>query len=197
VVGRPRDRRARYGPNADDVVDLLEQLDRLSATQILALAAAGAALTGDRGPGEPPAGEPDPRLVAARARLRTLAESHGRMPALRAVGDEVADWAASLVHWFPAGVAGGSEARSEISPRMAALPVVLDAAYATVMEDLLTEEEADLLCATWEEAVPDDAVPDLAEPAEGEDAPDPDAAEPANADATTTGIEADAEDLPR
>jgi hypothetical protein len=77
------------------------------------------------------------------------------MDALRAVGDEIADWAASLVHWFPAGVAGGSEARSEIPPRMAALPVVLDAAYATAMEDLLTEEETDLLCAAWDEVVPD------------------------------------------
>ena len=32
-----------------------------------------------------------------------------------------------------------------ISPRMAVLPVVLDAAYATVMWDLLTAEERDLI----------------------------------------------------
>jgi hypothetical protein len=152
---RRRDRRSRFGPNADDVLDLLEQLDRLSTADVLGLAAAGAALTGERGPGEPADTRPDPRLAAARRRMRTLAETHGRLAALRAVGDEIADWAASLVHWFPAGIAGGSEARSEIPPRLAALPVVLDAAYATVMEDLLTEEEADLLCAAWDEVVPD------------------------------------------
>jgi hypothetical protein len=89
------------------------------------------------------------------------------MAPLRAVGDEIADWASSLVHWFPAGIAGGSEARSEISPRMAALPVVLDAAYATVMEDLLTEEETDLLCAAWDEIVPDADEVEVAGPGDG------------------------------
>ena len=29
-----------------------------------------------------------------------------RDEAVRAIGDEVADWAASTTHWFPAGVAG-------------------------------------------------------------------------------------------
>lgn len=152
---RRKDRRSRFGPNADDVLDLLEQLDRLSTAEVLCLAAAGAALTGDRGPGELPITQSDPRLAAARGHMRRLAEAHGRMSALRAVGDEIADWASSLAHWFPAGVAGGSEARSEMSPRMAALPVVLDAAYATVMEDLLPEEETSLLCAAWDEMVPD------------------------------------------
>ncbi|MCU0482856.1 MAG: hypothetical protein MUC54_01050 [Chloroflexi bacterium] len=152
---RPRNRRSRFGPNADDVTALLEQLERLSMAEVLGLAAAGEALGSDRGPAEPPRSEPDPRLAEARTRLRRLAEAHDRTGALRAVGDEIADWAASLAHWFPAGIAGGSEARSEISPRMAALPAVLDAAYATVMEDLLTEDDADLLCAAWDDVVPD------------------------------------------
>jgi hypothetical protein len=173
---RPRDRRSRFGPNADDVVDFLEQVERLSTAEILALAAAGAALVGDRGPAEPPVAEPDPRLAEARARTRRLAETHDRTSALRAVGDEIAHWATSLAHWFPAGVAAGSEARSEIPPRMAALPVVLDAAYATVMEDLLTEDEADLLCAAWDEIVPDgdeQAVADAAPPPEDPPRQDP------------------------
>lgn len=149
------DQRARFGPNADDVVALLEQLDHLATAEVVSLAAAGRAMTGDDGPDGPGTIDPASPRAAARTRLRALADEHGRLPALRAVGDEVATWAASVAHWFPAGIAGGTEARSEISPRLAALPAVLDAAYATVMEDLLTEEETDLLCATWDEVVPD------------------------------------------
>jgi hypothetical protein len=192
---RRRDRRSRFGPNADDVLDLLEQLDRLSTADVLGLAAAGAALTGERGPGEPADTRPDPRLVAARRRVRTLAETHGRLAALRSVGDEIADWAASLVHWFPAGIAGGSEARSEIPPRLAALPVVLDAAYATVMEDLLTEEEADLLCAAWDEGVPD-AGDDAGDDAGPDDGAGPEGGVELDAGESTPAEDAPAEDTP-
>lgn len=146
---------ARYGPNADDIIELLERLDHLSMAAVVSLAAAGRALGDDAGPEGVAGVDSGSPLGAARARLRALAGEHDRLPALRAVGDEVATWAASVAHWFPAGIAGGTEARSEISPRMAALPAVLDAAYATVMEDLLTEEETDLLCAAWDEVVPD------------------------------------------
>jgi hypothetical protein len=178
------DQRARFGPNADDVVALLEQLDRLAMAEVVSLAAAGRAMTGDAGPDGSGTIDPASPRAAARARLRALADDHGRLAALRAVGDEIATWAASVAHWFPAGIAGGAEARSEISPRLAALPPVLDAAYATVMEDLLTEEETDLLCAAWDEVVPD---PDEDEADEGEMEPsdviEPDAAEAESADA--------------
>jgi hypothetical protein len=50
-------------------------------------------------------------------------------------------------------VAGSGESTSEIAPRIAAAPIVLDAAYAVVLEDLLADDELDLLLAPWDEVV--------------------------------------------
>ncbi len=50
-------------------------------------------------------------------------------------------------------MAGAGESTAEIGPRMAAVPVVLDAAYAVVLEDLLDDDELDLLLGPWEEVV--------------------------------------------
>ena len=88
-----------------------------------------------------------------RTRLREIARRARRLEAVRAVGDEVAAWASSTTHWFPAGVAATGDSTKEIGPRMAAVPVVLDAAYAVVLEDLLSDDELDLLMAPWEEVV--------------------------------------------
>ena len=136
-----------FGPNAIAAERLLDALDRLPPGAVVALAAAGSELgTADDDP-----------AVAARAelrgRLRAVAKSARRLEAVRAIGDEVAAWASSASHWFPAGVAGTGESTAEIAPRMAAVPVVLDAAYAVILEDLLSDDELDLLLGPWEEVV--------------------------------------------
>ncbi len=136
-----------FGPNAIAAERLLDALDRLPPGAVVALAAAGSEL--GRAVDDP--------AVAARAelrgRLRAAAKSARRLEAVRAIGDEVAAWASSASHWFPAGVAGTGESTAEIAPRMAAVPVVLDAAYAVILEDLLSDDELDLLLGPWEEIV--------------------------------------------
>ena len=139
---------ARYGPNSVAAERLLDDLDRLHPGAIAALAAAGGGSFGTA--------ESDPAVAARadlRVRLRDVAKSAHRLEAVRSIGDEVADWASSTTHWFPAGVAGAGESTAEIGPRMAAVPIVLDAAYAVVLEDLLEDEELDLLLSPWEEVV--------------------------------------------
>ncbi len=139
---------ADYGPNSVAATRLLDDLDHLHPGAIAALAAAGGGSFGTA--------EDDPSVVARadlRLRLREIAKSARRLDAIRAIGDEVADWASSTTHWFPAGVAGAGESTAEIGPRMAAVPIVLDAAYAVVLEDLLEDEELDLLLSPWEEVV--------------------------------------------
>jgi hypothetical protein len=138
----------RYGPNSTAAERLLDDLDHLHPGAIAALAAAGGGSYGTA--------EDDPN-VAARAELRTglrgIAKAAHRLEAVRAIGDEVASWASSTTHWFPAGVAGAGESTAEIGPRMAAVPIVLDAAYAVVLEDLLEDDDLDLLLSPWEEVV--------------------------------------------
>ncbi|MFH1475564.1 MAG: hypothetical protein ABIG85_06870 [Chloroflexota bacterium] len=140
--------KAPYGPNSIVAERLLDDLDHLHPGAVAALAAAGG---GDTGTAD------DDSDVAARAdlraRLRDIAKSGGRLSAIRAIGDEVAAWASSTTHWFPAGVAATGDSTKEIGPRMAAVPIVLDAAYAVVLEDLLSDDELDLLLAPWEEVV--------------------------------------------
>ncbi len=48
---------------------------------------------------------------------------------------------------------GIGESTAEIGPRMAAVPIVLDAAYAVVLVDLLAADEVDLLLAPWDDVV--------------------------------------------
>jgi hypothetical protein len=137
-----------YGPNSVAVERLLDDLDHLHPGAIAALAAAGGGAFGT---------DADDPAVAARddvrKRLRDIAQHSGRLPAVRAVGEEVEAWASSTTHWFPAGVAGAGESTAEIGPRMAAVPIVLDAAYAAVLEDLLSDDELELLLGPWEEVV--------------------------------------------
>jgi hypothetical protein len=163
----------RYGPNSVAAERLLDDLDVLHPGAIAALAAAGGGSFGTAAD--------DPSVAARaelRARLRAVAVSGRRLDAIREIGDEVSAWASSTTHWFPAGVAGAGESTAEIGPRLAAVPVVLDAAYAVVLEDLLEDDELDLLLSPWEEVVgspfgrraegPRDEEPD------DEDAPDED-----------------------
>jgi hypothetical protein len=138
-------RKPRFGPRSAAAERLLEDLDHLDPGAVAALAAAGGGVTGTA---------PDDPDVAAReelrGRLREIARRGGRLDAVRAIGDEVAEWASSTAHWFPAGVAATGDSTKEIGPRMAAVPIVLDAAYAVVLEDLLADWELDLLLAPWE-----------------------------------------------
>jgi hypothetical protein len=143
-----RRRRAQFGPNSAAVGRLLDDLERLPTGEVAALAAAGGGVTGTA--------SDDPDVAAraeVRARLRDIAVRGGRLDAIRAAGDEVAAWASSASHWFPAGVAGTLDATKEIGPRMAAVPIVLDAVYAVVLEDLLADWELDLLLAPWADVV--------------------------------------------
>jgi hypothetical protein len=139
---------APYGPNTIAAERLLDDLDHLHPGTVVALAAAGGGAFGTA--------DDDPDVASRadlRARLRGIARAGGRLDAIRAIGDEVAAWASSTTHWFPAGVAGSGESTSEIAPRIAAVPIVLDAAYGVVLEDLLDDDELDLLLAPWEEVV--------------------------------------------
>jgi hypothetical protein len=139
---------APYGPNTGAAERLLDDLDHLDPGAVAALAAAGGGSSGTA--------DDDPDVAAradVRARLRAVARAGGRLHAIRAIGDEVASWASSTVHWFPAGVAGSGESTAQIAPRLAAAPIVLDAAYAVVLEDLLDDDELDLLLAPWEGVV--------------------------------------------
>jgi len=172
-MGQP----ARFGPNADDVIELLERLDHLGMAEVFGLAAARWGMTVEPGSGGTAWIDRDERRAAARAHLRALAEEHDRLAPLRAVGDEVAQWTTSPVHWFPAAEGGISIASKELPPRMAAAPPILDVAYATVMEDLLTEEETDLLCSAWDEIVPDAGE---VEPANAGEPPPVEQAEPSD-----------------
>ncbi len=139
---------APYGPNSVAAERLLDDLDHLHPAAVAALAAAGGGTVGTA--------DDDPDVAAReelRGRLREIVRHGGRLAAVRAAGDEVASWASSASHWFPAGVAGTLDATKEIGPRMAAVPIVLDAVYAVVLEDLLADWELDLLLAPWEDVV--------------------------------------------
>ena len=141
-------KKAQYGPNSEAAARLLDDLDHLHPGAVAALAAAGGGAFGTA--------EDDPDVRARdelRGRLREIARHGSRLDAVRSIGDEVADWAASTTHWFPAGVAGANESTREMGTRLAAAPIVLDAAYAVVLEDLLADWELMLLLAPWEDVV--------------------------------------------
>ena len=140
--------KTRFGPNSVAAERLLGDLDHLHPGAIAALAAAGGGAFGTA------TDDPDVATRAdLRARLREIATFGGRLDAIRAIGHEVEAWASSTTHWFPAGVAGSGESTAEIGPRMAAVPIVLDAAYAVVLVDLLAADEVDLLLAPWDDVV--------------------------------------------
>jgi hypothetical protein len=143
-----RVRRPRFGPHSTAAERLLDDLRHLHPGALAALAAAGGGAFGT---------EDDDRDIAARgelrSRLRDVAARGGRLAAVRAIGDEIVGWAASTTHWFPAGVAAVNESTGETESRLAAAPIVLDAAYAVVLEDLLADWELDLLLGPWEQVV--------------------------------------------
>lgn len=139
-----------YGPQGPAAARFLDALERLDTPEIVALGAAGGGVVGTDAR--------DPQ-VAARARLRRelreIARHAGRLDAVRAIGREVEQWAGSAQHWFPAGIAGSSELAASIGPRLAALQVVLDAAYGVVLADQLPESDLALLLGPWRDLAGD------------------------------------------
>jgi hypothetical protein len=143
-----------YGPQGPAAERFLEALERLDTPEIVALGAAGGGVVGTD--------ELDPQVVARaqlRLELRELARHAGRLDAIRAIGREVEHWAGSAQHWFPAGVAGTSELAASIGPRLAALQVVLDAAYGVVLADQLRESDLALLLGPWRDLAGDPFEP--------------------------------------
>ena len=144
----------QYGPQGPAAERFLEALERLDTPEVVALGAAGGGVVG--------ADVRDPQVVARaelRLELRELARQAGRLDAVRAIGREVEQWAGSAQHWFPAGVAGTSELAASIGPRLAALQVVLDAAYGVVLADQLRESELALLLGPWRDLAGDPFEP--------------------------------------
>jgi hypothetical protein len=161
-----------FGPQGDAADRFLEALDRLDMPEIIALGAAGGGVVGTD--------ELDPQVVARaelRAELREIARRAARLDAIRAIGQRVERWAGSAQHWFPAGVAGTSELATSLAPRLAALPVVLDAAYGVVLADQLREAELTLLLGPWRDLAGDPFSPGDSFRAAADDAGDPGAAE--------------------
>ncbi|HEY5495016.1 MAG TPA: hypothetical protein VIK16_00015 [Candidatus Limnocylindrales bacterium] len=139
-----------FGPQGDAADRFLEALDRLDMPETVALGAAGGGVVGTDAL--------DPQVIARaelRLELREIARRAGRLDAVRAIGREVERWAGSAQHWFPAGVAGTSELAASLGPRLAALPVVLDAAYGVVLADQLREAELVLLLGPWRDLAGD------------------------------------------
>ena len=164
-----------YGPQGPAAERFLEALERLDTPEIVALGAAGGGVVGTDAL--------DPQVVARaelRLELRELARHAGRLDAIRTIGREVEHWAGSAQHWFPAGVAGTSELAASIGPRLAALQVVLDAAYGVVLADQLRESDLALLLGPWRDLAGDPFEPgsrfaadDPADPAVSDDPGDP------------------------
>jgi hypothetical protein len=96
---------------------------------------------------------------------------------VRAIGGEVEQWAGSAQHWFPAGVAGTSELAASIGPRLAALQVVLDAAYGVVLADQLRESDLALLLGPWRDLAGDPFEAGSRYAADDADEPGPDDAD--------------------
>jgi hypothetical protein len=156
-----------FGPQGEAAGRFLKALDRLDIPEIIALGAAGGGVVGTD--------ELDPQVISRaqlRHELREIAHRAGRLDAVRAIGQEVERWAGSAQHWFPAGVAGTSEVAASLGSRLAALPVVLDAAYGVVLADRLREAELVLLLGPWRDLAGDPFSPDA--PVEAHDADEPD-----------------------
>ena len=142
--------RGEYGPQDAAADRFLDVLDRLDTPDVVALGAAGGGVVGTD--------VRDPQVVARaelRRELREIARRAGRLDAVRAIGGEVEYWAGSARHWFPAGVAGTLESTTSLGPRIAALPVVLDAAYGVVLADQLRETELAILLGPWRDIAGD------------------------------------------
>lgn len=124
-----------FGPNQDDVDQLLERLERVDHGQALFLASFGA---------------DDPARDQARRALREAARTGRRERQLKAAQDEVTRWVNT---WFSGGIEISGYTR-DITPAQAAVgaaPLVLDAIGALVMRDLIATDDLELLAGPWQE----------------------------------------------
>jgi hypothetical protein len=143
----------RFGPNTVAAERLLAALNRLGTPEAMALASAAGGNLEDHAARQ-----------TVRDALPIIARGAHRMDPIRAIGAEVERWATSVRHWFPAGVAGGSESRAEMEPRLSAVRAVLDAAYAVVLADQLRPDKIELLLGPWLDVVGDPFSDSFLEP---------------------------------
>jgi hypothetical protein len=126
-----------FGPNQDDVDQLLERLESVDQNQALFLASFD--------------GE-DPARRRARNAMRDAANAAGRERQLKAAQDEVTRWVNT---WFSGGFQLSGYGR-DITPAEAAVgaaPIVLDAIGAAVLRDLLSPDDLEALAGPWAELV--------------------------------------------
>lgn len=126
-----------FGPNQDQVDQLLERLESVDQNQALFLASFDSDESTRR---------------RARKALRTAAEAAGRKRQLKAAQDEVTRWVNT---WFSGGFQLSGYGR-DITPAQAAVgaaPVVLDAIGALVLRDLLSADDVEALTGPWQELI--------------------------------------------
>ncbi|MEX1156863.1 MAG: hypothetical protein WED12_06805 [Chloroflexota bacterium] len=130
-----------FGPNQGQVDELLERLETVDQGQALFLAG----LSGD-----------DPARRRARDAMLEAAKRGGRERELLAAQNEVTRWVNT---WFSGGFQISGYGR-DITPAQAAVdasPVILDAAGAQVVSDLLSADDLEMLMGPWRELVGDPA----------------------------------------
>ena len=122
-----------FGPNQDRVDAMLERLDRVTHEMAMFL-----------GTFDPDA----PERRTARDAMRQAAIDSGREKQLRAAQHEVEAW---VNHWFAGGprIAGYGRDITPAEAAARAAPVILDAIGATVVADLLDEDDVAGLTGPW------------------------------------------------
>jgi hypothetical protein len=122
-----------FGPNQDRVDGVLERLDVITHEMAMFL-----------GTFDPDA----PERRHARDAMRRAAATGGREPAIRAAQREVEAW---VNRWFAGGpmIAGYGRDTTPAEAGARAAPAILDAVGATVVADLLREDDLDVLTAPW------------------------------------------------
>jgi hypothetical protein len=128
-------KKKEFGPNQDEVDALMERLETVEQNQALMLAGLA---------------QPDPALHRARQAMLEAARRGGREKELERAQQEVTRWVNT---WFSGGFPISGYGR-DVSPGEAAVnasPVVLDAAGALVVRDLLDPDDFDTLMGRWRE----------------------------------------------
>lgn len=127
--------KAEFGPNQEEVDQLLERLETVDQNQALFLAS----LDGK-----------DSERHRARAAMLKAARAGGRERQLKAAQQEVTRW---VNLWFSGGfqIAGYGRDISPAEAAVGAAPAVLDAVGALVLRDLLSHEDFETLIGAWHE----------------------------------------------
>jgi hypothetical protein len=128
-----------FGPNQDEVDELLERLEKVDHSQAMFLASFG---------------NDDPARHRARLALREAARAAGRERQLKAAQDEITQW---MSLWFSGGFQIAGYGR-DITPAQAAVgaaPMILDAIGALVMKDHISSDDFETLTGPWHELLAD------------------------------------------